>query len=118
MFFKHFSENKINFVSDILDDKGNLKTWENIKIQYKISKNSYFKWIQLTQAIPRSWKKELSQDEGRCRNLLLLNHHLIKNNQLYLVEKLNSRELYSFSIYFKNAKPSFQYFETIFVMIS
>ena len=26
VFFKHFSENKINFVSDILDDKGNIKT--------------------------------------------------------------------------------------------
>ena len=115
VFFKDFSESKINYVSDIFDDKGNLKTWETIQTQYKISKKFYFKWLQLTQAIPRSWKKELSQDDGRCRNLLLLNHHLIKNNQLYLVEKLNSRELYSFSIYFKNAKPSSQlYFENYF----
>lgn len=71
--------------------------------------------LKKNRAIPRSWKNELSHDEGRCRNLLLLNHHLIKNNQLYLVEKLNSRELYLFSIYFKNTKPSSQvYFENYF----
>ena len=100
VFFKHFSENKINFVSDILDDKGNIKTWQNIILQHKISKNSYLKWIQLTHAIPKSWKRELNQDKGYCRNLLFLNHHLLKNNQLHAVEKLTSKELYSFSIFF------------------
>ena len=115
VFFKHFSENKINFVSDILDDKGNIKTWQNIILQHKISKNSYFKWIQLTHAIPKSWKRELNQDKGYCRNLLLLNHHLLKNNQLHAVEKLTSKELYSFSIYFKNSVPTSQvYFQNYF----
>ena len=44
-------------------------------------------------------------DNGNCKNLLLLNHHLIKNNLLHDVEKLNVEELYSFLIFFKNTKP-------------
>ena len=54
-------------------------------------------------------------DNGNCKNLLLLNNHLIKNNQLHHVEKLNAKELYSFSIFFKNTKPTSQkYFQDYF----
>ena len=58
--------------------------------------------MQLMHAIPTAWKKELENDNGDCKNLMILNDHLIKNNQLYTIEKLISKELYSFSIFFKN----------------
>ena len=46
---------------------------------------------------------------------MILNHHLIKNNQLYTTEKLISKELYSFCISFKNVKPTSQvYFQNYF----
>ena len=51
-------------------------------------------------------------DNGNCKNALLLNHHLFKNNQLHDVEKFNAKELYSFSIFFINTKPTFKkYFQ-------
>ena len=54
-------------------------------------------------------------DNGNCKNALLLNHLLFKNNQLHDVEKFNSKELYSFSIFFKNTKPNSQkYFQNQF----
>ena len=47
-------------------------------------------------------------DQGNCRNLLYLNHHLIKNNQIYSIEKLIANELYSFSISLRNTVPTSQ----------
>ena len=60
-------------------------------------------------------KKEMVRDNGNCKNLLLPNHHLIKNNPLHDAEKLNAKELCSFSIFFENIKPiSQKYFQDYF----
>ena len=83
-----------------MDDNGKVNMWENVVKKYKLSRKLYFKWFQLIHAIPSSWKKELKNDDGNCKNLLLLNNHLIKNNQLYSVDKLCAKDLYSFSIFF------------------
>ena len=54
-------------------------------------------------------------DNGNCKNLLRLNHHLIKNNQLHDVEKRHAKVLYCFPIFFKNTKPTSQkYFQNYF----
>ena len=79
----------------------------------------YFKWFQLIHAIPKSWKKDIKIDQGNCRNLLYLNHHLIKNNQIYSIEKLKVNELYSLSISLRNAVPTSQKcFENFFPSLS
>ena len=74
----------------------------------------YFEWFQLIHAIPKSLKKYIKLDQGNCRNLLYLNHDLIKNNQTYSIEKLKANELYSISILLRNAVPvSQKYFENL-----
>ena len=79
----------------------------------------YFKWFQLIHAIPKSWKKEIKIDQGKCRNLLDLNHHLIKNNQIYSIKKLKANELDSLSISLRNNVPTTQkYFEIFFPSLS
>ena len=79
----------------------------------------YFKWFQLIHAIPKSWKKHIKIDKGNCRNLLYLNYHLIKNNQIYSNEKLKANELYSLSILLGNTVPTSQkYFEDFFPNLS
>ena len=76
-------------------------------------------WFQLIPAIPKSWKKDLKIDQGSCRNLLYLNHHLMKNNQIYSIEKLKANELYSLFISLRNTVPSSQkYFEIFFPGLS
>ena len=87
--FRDFSEKKI-FLKDIFDENGNTKKWENILKQHKINKQLYFKCLQPIRAIPNRWKKEMVHDNGSCKNLLLLNHHLIKNNQLHHVGNINT----------------------------
>ena len=89
VYFREFSDKKIYFVKDILDDNGNLKTWESILHQHKMNKQLYYKWLQLIHATRNLWGKEIVDDNGNCKSLLPLNHHLIKINQLHDVEKLN-----------------------------
>ena len=119
VYYKEFSDNQINYVCDFFDRNGNLKSWVNFVHEYKILKKMYFKWFQLIHAIPKSWKKDIKIDQGNCRNLLCLNHHLIKNNQIYSIEKLKANELYSLSISLKNTVPTSQkYFENFFPNLS
>ena len=46
-------------------------------------------------------------DNWNCINLLLLNHS-IKNNHLHDVKELNTKKLYSLSIFFKKTKRTLQ----------
>ena len=66
-------------------------------------------------AIPRSWKLAVLNDKGSCKNIIHLNHRLIKNNQILAIEKLVPKELYSLSITLKKKLPMSQiYFCYIF----
>ena len=53
--------------------------------------------------------------KGNCKNIVYLNHHLIKNNQILTTEKFIPKELYSLSIVLKNELPTSQkHFRNIF----
>ena len=95
VYLKEFSEKNINFVSQLFNEIGRLKPWEDIKTCHSLSSVHYFKWVQLINAIPEKWKKCFIQDQGACSNLTVLDHHLIRNYRVCSLDKLNSKELYS-----------------------
>ena len=47
-------------------------------------------------------------DQGNCKNIIYLNHHLIKNNQILAIEKFIPKELSSLFIVIKNELPTSQ----------
>ena len=49
------------------------------------------KSLQLIHAIPRPWKFDVLNDN--CKNIIHLNHHIIKNKQILAIEKLIPKEL-------------------------
>ena len=51
-------------------------------------------------------KKEMVHDDGNSKNFLLINHHLIKNNQLVGVETIDAREFIPFQFSLKILHPS------------
>ena len=113
--YKEFADKKINFVSDLFDENGELKSRQKILNDFQLTQKSYFKWFQLIHAIPRPWKLAVLNDKGNCKNIIYLNHHLIKNNQILAIDKLIPKELYSLSIFLKNELPTSQkYFCNIF----
>ena len=92
--FSNFSKNGINFVGQLFDSDGKLHCWEFLKEKYLLSQNMKFKWFQLTHALPREWKEAISMHDGSLENLLIQDHHLIKEDQMLCLTKLNSNELY------------------------
>ena len=87
-----FSDNNINFVKHAFTSSGKLKNWENFKEECNLQEKHKFKWLQLTHAIPIQWKSCLFQDKGNSFNLAILDHHLIKKNQISALEKLHSKD--------------------------
>ena len=85
--YKDFADKKINYISDLFDENGELKSWQKILSDFQLTQKSYFKWFQLIHAIPRPWKLAVLNDKGNCKNIYL-NHHLIKNSQSLAIEKL------------------------------
>ena len=104
-----------NYVSNLFSDFGEIKSWEKVMDEFNLDKKFYFKWYQIIHTIPSSWKLTLLNDNGNCRNLEYLSHHLIKNDQILALEKHIPKELYSRSIFLKTEIPTSQkYFIRLF----
>ena len=103
--FKYFSEKGVNFGSHIMKKNSEIKSWNDLKNEFKLEQRLYFKWMQLVNAIPSNCSQ----------NLTLLDHHLVKSNPLFNIEKLEPRELYCIVNSSCNNKSTSQiYFEKKF----
>ena len=71
--------------------------------------------MQLVNSIPSNWENNLKHSEAYSQSLIFLDHHLVKSNSLFNIEKLESRELYCIINSSRNNKPtSHIYFEKNF----
>ena len=70
--------------------------------------------MQLINSIPLNWRNIIKNNYSST-NLLLLNHHLVKKNNLISLDKLHCRELQNIFVYTSPHKPTSQiYFENLF----
>ena len=91
------------------------KAWLDIKTQFNLSNKQHHFWIQLINAIPKSWKEKLYRSNRISVALSVRNHHLIKRNQIYYLDKCSSKELCCLQISLNNSKTRSQlYFEDFF----
>lgn len=67
--YEDCSDNQSNYVRYFFDRYDKLKSWLNIMQEYNIKKNLLSKWHQLIHGIPKSWRRNIKNDEGNCRNL-------------------------------------------------
>ena len=69
----------------------------------------------MINVIPKSWKEELSRSNHISDALSVYDHHMIKKNQIYSLDKCNSKELYCIQISLNNSKTRSQLcFENFF----
>ena len=87
-----------------------------LKDEYHLDNDMYFQWAQLIHAIPQTWKDKIKQNLAKNEsNLLVLNHQLIKNATILILDKLTATEIYSVLISsLKNKSTSQNYFENSF----
>ena len=104
IYFKHFSNNNLNYVTQPFYDTGNTKEWVKLKHKFNLNHNLCFNWMWLIHSIPQKWKN--IKNNGISENLLFLNHHLTKCNILLTLKKLNSKELYLIQLTHDFCKPT------------
>ena len=71
-----------------------MKSWNDLKNKFMLEQRLYFKWMQFVNAIPSNWKNNLKHSSTYSQNLILLDHHLVKSNSLFSIEKFELKELY------------------------
>ena len=54
IYFKDLSKNGLNFVGQLFNLNGTLKSWTTFKNEYKLSESKKFQWMQLTNSLRRS----------------------------------------------------------------
>ena len=108
-----FAAKNIDFLSQRFEG-GSLKSWNNLKIEYSLTNETYFQWLQLRHTIPHNWITIIKQNPCNVSDLFIYDHHVIKGARILTLEKLSSKELYSLLIKFTNKPSSNVYFEKIF----
>ena len=88
-----------------MKENGEIKSWDDLNNEFKLEQRLYFKWMPLVNAIQSVWKNNLKHSNTNSQNLILVDHHLVKSNSLFSIEKADSRELYCIINYSRNNKP-------------
>ena len=104
----------VNFLNNLLDSLGNFKLCHELKAEFNLPNNLYFSCMQLIDSMPLNWRNTI-KDNYSSTNLLLVNHHLVKKNNLISLDILHCQELYNILVYISPHKPTSQiYFEHLF----
>ena len=78
IFISGFVSKNISFVGQIFHENGKTKSWDYVKSEYNIESKLKYRWIQLTDALPKLWKDRILNCVGNSMSLCIFDHHLIK----------------------------------------
>ena len=94
---------------------GSIKKCHEPKSEHELLENSYFQWLKLISAIPEGRKFIIKETHESKTNLIVHDHHVIKDSRILTLNKLSSTEIYAISISkFQNKPSSNFYFENLF----
>ena len=109
-----------NFITQLFNDNGNIKPWEDIKTAFYLKDIHKRYWLQIIDALPRMWKdmKNVSKrmkNKGHIKRLVIFDHDFVGKSQICGLEKRTSRELYPILVNANTVKSTAQnYFENLF----
>ena len=79
--FINFSTKNINFLSDLVIENCNLKSWDTLENEYHLDNKLYFQWMQLIYAISLIWKQQINDNKRNVeQSYVVQDHHLINPN--------------------------------------
>ena len=95
------------FVGDFLN--GNkIATWPFFKNKYKLQNSDHFKWIQIVNAIPKTWIRLIENEADTWDKKIFREQHLMLLTRQLPLEKLTSKQLYAILIHQIRKPPSSQ----------
>ena len=59
IYLYNFSNRSLNFVGQLFDSDGKLKSWECVKHQFLLKDNMRFEYRQIIHALPQRWKETI-----------------------------------------------------------
>ena len=70
--------------------------------------------MKIIDALPKTWKDIILRDKGNAKNVVIFDHHIVRNSQICSLNKLTSKELYLILVEANTVKPTAQnYFENL-----
>ena len=90
----------------MFNDNGNIKSWEDIKIEFHLQDTHKIYWLQIIDALPKSWRDAILKDKGNAKSLVIFDHHIVRKSQIYGLDKLTSKELYLILVDANTNKPT------------
>ena len=84
-------------------------------MEFHLRNNHKIYWLQIIDAFPKTWKDIILKDKGNAKNLVIFDHHIVRNSQIHSLNKLTSKQLYLILVEANTVKPTAQdYFENLF----
>ena len=80
IFCSSLSAKGINFVGKLFENNQQIKKWDEFKTEFDLIENEKFLIVQITHALPISWKEILRNYTESINNLVILDHHLLKKH--------------------------------------
>ena len=72
-------------------------------------------WLQTIDTLPNTWKDIILKDKGNAINLVIFDHHILRNSQICSLNKLTNIELNLILVEENTVKPTAQhYFANLF----
>ena len=103
-----FSDKNVNVIGQLFNDNKNIKLWKNTEFEFHLKDTHKIYWLQIIDALPKTWKDVILKDKGNAKYLVIFDHHVVRNSQMRSLEK----ELYLILVEVKAVKPTAQdYFE-------
>ena len=87
IYLDEFAKQNI-FLHDLFNTENEFRSWDEIKIRYDLSDNSYFKKRKIISSIPKTWQKVLKENQSNSSNLALLDYQLLKDNSTLVLYRL------------------------------
>ena len=75
--FSYFYDKNLNFISQMLNYNGNIKQWKDIKIKFHLKDTPKMYWLQITEALPKTWKYIIFKDKVNTNNLVIFDHYIV-----------------------------------------
>ena len=108
--FKEFESVGLNHLFQILSHNGGFKPWNQIREEFTLENTLYFKYLQLTNVIPRTWRHIVLDDVHHPLAPVTPVRGMIQSTRMLPLKELVSKRIYAILIRKRNHTPTSQTF--------